>query len=988
MSSIRGRVLYALVLVLAVARVGVAQQTTGTIAGRVLDDQGSAVPGATVTASNAETGFRRSAVSDGEGLYRLAAIPIGTYDVRVELQGFSTEDRKGIIVNVAQTVDIDFSLKVAGVAENVTVTGDSPIIQTTNSAVGGVVDVKDIESLPLNGRQFANLALTIPGVGLGFHSDPTKSTQFSPQIAGGNGRNVNYQIDGGDNNDDTVGGLLQLFPLEAVQEFNFQTARYKAEYGRSNGGVMNIVTKSGTNNYQGSWFSLFRDDSMNAKTETEEISGVDKQDYRRYQFGGSFGGPLVKDRAHFFAAAERTQLDTAQAVDTEGLFPDRNGVFTTPVRENLLTVKGTVSVNPAQYLTVRYGRNTNSQPYGAGPEATLDNWGVSENSFNSINVNHNWVLGGSKLNEFIFQYADFSNFISANSMDPYQIFPNGVTIGQNPNTPQTTQQHKWQFRNDFSWHLSGGGGLGHDFKTGVNFINEPRLFITFNVGTGGYAYTHLDNNVNGPISLVTLQGGSAEANIPTKQFSAYFQDDWRLTDRLTLNLGLRYDLNTGFAIDQSLNPNYVMLEEAGAAGLLSGLVGFEDFGLDPKEDYDNFQPRVGLAYDVRGDGNDLIRAGYGRYYDFGYTNSNILFAAVNATGVGAGTVFEVQNASGIRNPDGSFFRVSDPISNIESQNEAGGALPLNRHVASPRIKQPYSDQYSVGWSHKLDPSTVLDVDYVHARGRDIGWRPRLNARHPGEAIRPLAQLGIVPSPEDIAVAISRGRTRHDGLSVGVRRRMSQGVQFSAWYSVSDSTSTTGNSGDELDVLNIQNSADPFNDVQFGPARRSDARHRATISAIFALPAGFQISPIWRYRSALPVNIVEGVDLNNDGVNNDIPLRAYAFDGVGDAPKDIGPCETINCGRGASLNQLNLRVSKAFAVGAGVRVEAIAEVFNLFNVKNPSGFGPFANFQDRRLLINDDGSTSPNPDFLQPATYAGDFQEPEQRVGQIGFRIVF
>jgi Carboxypeptidase regulatory-like domain/TonB dependent receptor len=988
MSSIRWRVLCALVLVLAAARMGVAQQTTGTIAGRVLDDQGSAVPGATVTASNAETGFRRSAVSDAEGLYRLAAIPIGTYDVRVELQGFSPEDRKGIIVNVAQTVDLDFGLKVAGVAENVTVTGDSPIIQTSNSAVGGVVDVKDIESLPLNGRQFANLALTIPGVGLGFHSDPTKSTQYSPQIAGGNGRNVNYQIDGGDNNDDTVGGLLQLFPLEAVQEFNFQTARYKAEYGRSNGGVMNIVTKSGTNRYQGSAFSLFRDDSMNAKTETETISEVDKQDYRRYQFGGSFGGPLVKDRAHFFAAAERTQLDTAQAVDTEGLFPDKNGIFTTPVRENLVTVKGTVSVNPAQYLTVRYGRNTNSQPYGAGPEATLDNWGVSENSFNSINVNHNWVLGGSKLNEFIFQYADFSNFISANSMDPYQIFPNGVTIGQNPNTPQTTQQHKWQFRDDFSWHVSGGGGLGHDLKTGVNFINEPRLFITFNVGTGGYAYTHLDNNVDGPLSLVNLQGGSAEANIPTKQFSTYFQDDWRVTDRLTLNLGLRYDLNTGFAIDQSLNPNYVMLAEAGAAGELSGLVGFEDFGLESKEDYDNFQPRVGMAYDVKGDGSDLIRAGYGRYYDFGYTNSNILFAAVNATGVGAGTVFEVQNAGGIRNPDGSFFRVSDPISNIEALNEAGGALPLNRHVASPRIKQPYSDQYSVGWSHKLDASTVLDVDYVHARSSDIGWRPRLNARHPGDATRPLAALGIVPSPEDIAVAVSRGESRHDGISFGVRRRMSHGVQFSAWYSLSDSTSTTGNSGDELDVTNIQNSADPFSDVQNGPARRSDSRHRATVSAIFALPYGVQVSPIWRYRSALPVNIVEGVDLNNDGVNNDIPLRAYAFDGVGNAPKDIGPCETINCGRGASLNQLNLRVSKAFAVGAGIRVEAIAEVFNLFNRKNPSGFGPAANFQDKRLLINDDGTTSPNPDFLQPATYAGDFQEPEQRVGQIGFRIVF
>ncbi|MCA1560719.1 MAG: TonB-dependent receptor plug domain-containing protein, partial [Acidobacteria bacterium] len=169
-----------------------------------------------------------------------------------------------------------------------------------------------MENLPLNGRQFANLAATIPGVGLGFHSDPTKSTQYSPQINGGNGRNVNYQMDGGDNNDDTVGGLLQLFPLEAIQEFNVQTARYKAEYGRSNGGVMNIVTKSGTNDMSGSLFTLFRDTEMNARTETEKFNEVEKQDYRRYQYGGSFGGPIARDRVHYFAAAERTQQDTFQ----------------------------------------------------------------------------------------------------------------------------------------------------------------------------------------------------------------------------------------------------------------------------------------------------------------------------------------------------------------------------------------------------------------------------------------------------------------------------------------------------------------------------------------------------------------------------------------------------------------------------------------------------------------------------------------------------
>jgi hypothetical protein len=361
---------------------------------------------------------------------------------------------------------------------------------------------------------------------------------------------------------------------------------------------------------------------------------------------------------------------------------------------------------------------------------------------------------------------------------------------------------------------------------------------------------------------------------------------------------------------------------------------------------------------------------------------------VNATGLGAGTVFEVNEAGGIRNPNGSFFRVSDPVSNIQDQNEAESTLPVNRHVASPRLKQPYTDQLSVGWSHQLDASTVLDVDYVHVEGRDIGWRPRLNAQHPGVPERPLALLGINPSPADIAVAISKGESVHDGLNLGVRRRMSAGVQFSAWYSLSRSLSTTGNSGDELDLINIQNSADPFNEVQNGPSRRSDSRHRATVSAIFNLPGDFQVSPIWRYRSGLPVNIVEGVDLNQDGINQDLPERAWAFDGVGKPAKDIGPCETINCGRGASLSQVNLRLAKAFGLGRGMRLEAIGEIFNLFNAKNPSGFGPATQFRDPRLLIGSDGQATPNPNFLQPTTYAGDFQEPEQRVGQIGFRFTF
>ena len=311
-----------------------AQQTTGTIAGRVVDDQGAGIADATVTATSTDTGFVREITSDGNGLYRLAALPVGLYDVAAERLGLARFVRRGIIVNIGRTTDLDITLRVAALAETIAVTAEAPLVPLTSSAVGEVVDIARIETLPLNGRQFANLTAMVPDVGLGFHSDLTKSTQYSPQISGGNGRNINYVVAGGDNNDDTVGGLLQLFPLEAVQEFNVLTHGFDAEYGRG-GAVLNVVTKSGTNQLRGSWFTLLRDAALNTQTVSEKINNLEKQDYRRYQFGGSVGGPIVESRGHFFAAHERTQQDTRQVVNMLGLFSAEDGIYDVPFRENL-----------------------------------------------------------------------------------------------------------------------------------------------------------------------------------------------------------------------------------------------------------------------------------------------------------------------------------------------------------------------------------------------------------------------------------------------------------------------------------------------------------------------------------------------------------------------------------------------------------------------------------------------------------------------------
>ena len=390
-----------------------AQQTTGTIAGRVLDPQGTAVPGATITATDAATGLIRSDVSDNDGLYRLNAMPVGSYDVVAELSGFTRLERRDIAVDVSETTNLNLMLRLAPVAETVTVVGDTPLIPTTSSSVGQVVDLTRIERLPLDGRQFANLAATVPGVGLGFHSDPTKATEYAPQISGGNGRNINYVVDGGDNNDDTIGGLAQLYPLEGIQQFNLHTQRFDAQYGRGTA-VLNVVTKSGTNDAHGSAISFFRDTALNARTMTEGLNRdaclrtgaancPDKQDYQRYQYGGSLGGPIARDRLFYFAAFERTQQDTKQAVDTLGLFPADDGVFAVPVRENLFTGKVTANLRSGHYFALRYGYDGNSSPSGAGPRAAHSTWAKSTNEFHSVNASDNWVFGGTKLNEFVFQ---------------------------------------------------------------------------------------------------------------------------------------------------------------------------------------------------------------------------------------------------------------------------------------------------------------------------------------------------------------------------------------------------------------------------------------------------------------------------------------------------------------------------------------------------------------------------------------------------------
>jgi outer membrane receptor protein involved in Fe transport len=934
---------------------GFAQGTNGTLTGKVTDEQGLVLPGVSVTATNQDTGFQRSAQSDSTGEFVINGLPVGAYDVKADLTGFAPQTAKRTNVNVSATTSVDFRLRVATKTEEVTVTAGAPLIDQKDSGVGEVITGNQIENLPLNGRQVGNLAGLVPGVSLGFHTDPTKSTQFAPQVNGGGGRNINYLIDGGDNNDDTVGGLVQNFPLDSIGEFNFQTQRFRADVGRALGGVLNIVTKSGTNEFRGSAFEYFRDKGLNSLTETERLNNQPKGAYRKNDFGASLGGPIRKDKTHFFLSFERVQQDTAQSVNTRGLFPDKEGVFPLPYRENMGVAKLNHQLSVNNYLTLRYGYNDNSQPYGTSPVTPPESWGTSENKFHSANLNLNSVLGGGRLNEFVFQYSYFHNHIGENSTLPTETFPNGVAVGQSVNTPQTTDQHKFQFRDDLTWNKG-----RHEFKTGVSFIYEPVLDITFNSGQSPN-FTHLTDSRSSAISQISYNGligqGAEVGKIPNNQYGLYVQDSWRASDKLTIDLGLRYDLVTGYANVQGNNPIYNELQAAGRAGVFKSsslpcpCPGFEDFGKESKEDRNNIAPRAGFTYDVNGNGRLMIRGGGGRYYDFAYTNANLLFP-VYGSQVPFGQIYLVNNTAGIRNADGTLFRVGQPLPPNQLTNVT---RPIPSGASSPIVKQPYSDQANFGFSKALGAHFAMEVDGVWVEGRDQGIRPRLNVRVNGGARR---FAGILPTTgaSNFRTYITEGKSQYRGVSLTLKRHWDGKLQLLGSYTLSQSKSSTSRRAtDEFGDYDIVDAFDLFSDRQFGPTR-TDARHRVTASAVWSPVASLTIAPIFRYKSKTPYNSITGVDNNRDGTNFDLPAD----------------CATVNCRRGSDFSQLDVRVAKKFHFGGHTAFELVAEGFNLFNDKNPTTF-----------VENMSSST-----FGQPTKYSGDFRQGEQRLFQIGARFEF
>lgn len=929
-----------------------AQVGTANLSGTIRDDQGNPLPSVTVTARNSETGLERTDITSEAGQYRIPSLPFGIYDITAQIQGFATQVQKAVRLDVGRTNTIDFGMKLSATAETMEISGEAPLIEKTESHIATVVTPEQVQSLPLNGRQFANLAALSPGTTLTVHPDPTRPTNLAVSLIGGSGRNLNVNIDGGDNTDDTVGGTNQFFSLESIAEFTFLSNRYKAEYGRSSGGVLNVVTKSGTNTVHGSFFSLFRDDSLNSESQTEKnLNLSNPSPYSREQFGGSVGGPIVKDKAHYFVALERSQADQGDLIDTGGIEPSLDGTFfNVPTRDTLGTVKFTSNIDPKQFLTVRYGQQKTTTVYPSGPNYAPNSRGNLLNTFHSLLASHNYVLSGDKLNEFTFQYADFHNQIFPNSNDPTEIFSNYVYIGQSPNIPQTTDQKKYQFKDDFSWSRG-----AHHFKTGLNFVHEPTLGGTFSIGVLAPQYYYIGENRESHVFLIQQFSGVFEENTGNNQTGVYFQDDWNVNRHLTLNVGLRYDIVTGLGIDQSTNPLFQAVHAAAQTYDYSWLEPFRNSTNGSIQmDKNNFAPRLGAAYDLKGDGTTVLRGGWGLYYDFPYSNANLLFPLAVLHGYGLSYQFE--DDSGIKNADGTYFVPGDPL----PPNQGGVSLP--REVLSPNWKVPYTQQASVGMSHLVGTDGALDVDYIHAAVRDQYIRFKFNGRPvPGGPRMLGTAFGAFTSAPRMYTPL--GYSDYNGLNVSYRHRLTKSFQFQGSYTLSKVTGNLLPGSDEFRLGSPSTCTHCALDFKLGPKDdprmkgplNTDARHRIVLSGIVELPAEFQVTGFFRARSARPYNAFDPTnDANGDGLLYDTP-DPHVNDRVG-----------------AKNTQLDLRIVKIFHIKQSLQVQGILEIFNVFNSDNPD-------------LFRGDLSSSR---FGTPVKYAGDAGNGEQRLAQLGFRIEF
>lgn len=937
--------------------------TAADLTGVVRDQSGALLPGATITATNTATNVARSTTSEGDGRYALPALPPGTYRVEITMPGFVTETRPNLTLALGSLVELDVALKVAGTAESLTITAESPMVDSQKTAVASVVSQQQIESLPIDGRNFISFAVITPGVSTDRTPQQGASATSGLTFAGQRARSNNITVDGLNNNDNVLGSVRATFSQEAVREFQVLTNSYSAEFGNATGGVLNIVTRSGTNRVRGNGFAFVRDDKLNAKGHFEKVDplgnavDLEKAPFSQEQFGATLGGPIRRDRTFFFVSAERldvaasnlvtindrtvinhpflgTPLGTPAQILRAAGFPIETGNVGYNVRSTQFLGKVDHQVHPNHGLVLRFNTsdslNENTEPFGgitaksraAALDATDYIFGTSLTSIFSSR----WV------NEFRFQYAYRDQLVR--SLDPacngpcLQSEQGGPTlevtgfasVGRQRFTPQTRTNALIQFVDTAS--LSVGSHLvkaGIDVNFGDDRTVGPSLPLHFG---GRYIFQALPMIPGllpaavSPIQAVALglpaayvQGYGVDTDqYDTRAISLFVQDDWRAGPRVTLKYGVRYQ--NQFWPDLTYTaPGY------------PGTYGF------PK-DTNNIAPRVAVSWDATGDRKTAVHGAYG------------LFFENHITGV-AGITDLLDGDDHVRTLVRTFPN-SLPAWNAPGRRlteAAAGPFPTLKFLIDPGLESPYAHHGSIGVDRELAGNMAVSVNYVRARGFNqlgtIDYNPVVPALGAGR--RPQDVNGVAGTSASILQYTKFGETWYDGLTVSVNRRYSNNYQFLISYTLSKAEDNStdfqsafipernGTGRNPTDVNGLPIGFDP--NSERGPSTQ-DQRHRFVASGAYMTWADVQLSTIITVGSGRPYTILAGADLNGDGNGG-----AFPPDRARQNPADPASSVGRNSGTMPYQATIDIRASRRFQLGSRVYVDGIFEVFNLWDRTN-------------------------------------------------------